>query len=59
MANTTKKNQAKPGDGMNEHNEREHQERLAREAEKLKEGSPGDNEHNRKEHEDKLRREGA
>lgn len=41
----------------NDHNEREHQERLARQEGNLKEGTPGGNEHNRKEHEEKLKRE--
>jgi hypothetical protein len=43
----------------NDHNEREHQERLARQEKNLREGTPGGNEHNRKEHEEKLKREKA
>jgi len=43
----------------NEHNEREHQERLARQQKNLEDGAPGGNEHNRREHEEKMKREGG
>ena len=43
----------------NEHNDKEHQERLARQEKNLQEATPGGNEHNRQEHEEKMRREGS
>lgn len=63
MANTTRhqpvKQQPRPNPGSNEHNKKEHEERLAREGERVREGAPGMNEHNLKEHEEKLKREGG
>ncbi len=47
-----------PSPGTNEHNERERQERLAREKERVQPGKPGFNDHNAREHEEKLKREG-
>jgi hypothetical protein len=45
--------------GSNEHNEKEHQERLARQEKNLQDGTPGGNDHNRQEHEEKMKREGS
>jgi hypothetical protein len=41
----------------NEHNQKEHEEKLRREASQTEEAGAGMNEHNRKEHEEKLQRE--
>lgn len=53
-----RKGSVDPRTGSNEHNQKEHEERLARESERVKPGQPGFNEHNAQEHEEKLRREG-
>lgn len=59
MANTQHQpsKQPQPSPGSNDHNKKEHEERLARESDKVREGAPGFNEHNKKEHEEKVKRE--